>query len=57
MVLEASPGAKDDLDFEDRIDAIVESIMSDLYSKYGDREISNAIAVLKITMETIDEED
>lgn len=56
MVLEVSPGSKDDVDFEDRVNGIVESIMSYLYSKFTNREISNAITVLKMTMETIDEE-
>jgi hypothetical protein len=57
MILEVDPGFKDDLDFEIKVNAMVERIISDLYEKYSFREVSNAILVVKESLDVLYEED
>lgn len=51
MILEVDEGLEDRLDFDDLVTRMVEKIMTDMYEKYTDREISNAITIVKIAME------
>ena len=58
MILEISPGEKDDEElFDQKVERMVENILVDMYSKFTDREISNAIAVVKMSLDVFEEEE
>ena len=56
MLLEASPDFEEREDYESIVDGMVERIMADMYEKYTPREIGNAITIVKMALDSIDEE-
>jgi len=51
MLVECSPEYEDRIDFDDLVAGLVEKIMTEMYEKFSDREISNAITIVKHAIE------
>jgi hypothetical protein len=55
MLMEIAPEVEDRDDYETIVHGMVEKIMTEMYEKYSDREISNAITICKMALDSIDE--